>query len=319
MNMRQLIVLGLLLVSVGVVEGQTTAPHLVSRGSTEIPAIHRGMAGIWSQGALIVLSDRFSGGPVFQVYGRSGEEISQIQFTIPGAARINIYDDAFARGADGTLAVIGTAYTDDNRGTTFLAALSPDGQQKTVVRLSPFFPSAVTVASDGTLWVAGHQWEEGKPKDHSQNLIRRYDKTGKLLDSFMPWSTVNDAPHTLAPDAMSTLAGYEGRVAWYSRPARTYIEFYLDGKVVRRVETPEVDKESVVTFAACDDATYLGVSALATDKRLPSWGIYELGRQKTEWKYVPQEGTWGFLHGCDANRLASRTNKTTISWLGRTE
>lgn len=315
--MRQLIALLLFLVSVGVAEGQTAAPQLVSQGSTQVPPIQRGMAGIWSQGAWIVLSDRFSDAPVFGFYGRSGEEISRIQFTIPGASRINIYDNAFARGSDGTLAVIGSAYTDDNRGTTFLAALSPDGQRKTVVRLSPFYPNAVTVASDGTFWVAGHQWEEGKPNDRSQNLIRRYDRTGSLLGSFMSWSTVSDAPHTLAPDTMSILATYEGRVAWYSRVARSYIEFSLDGKVVRRVETPEVDNGTMADLVACEDAVYLGLAVLGSDKRLPSWGIYELGRQKTEWKYIPQEGKWGYLYGCDANRLASTTDQTKVSWLAR--
>ncbi|HEY6946693.1 MAG TPA: hypothetical protein VI431_16265 [Candidatus Acidoferrum sp.] len=316
--MRQLILLGFFLVSAGVGEGQM-APQLVSRGSTEIPALQHGTAGIWSHGAWIVLSDRFSSAPLFWMYDSVGNEISKIQFTVPGAARINIYDNAFARGSDGTLAVIGTAYTNDTRGTTFLAALSPDGQQEMVVRLSPFFPNAVTVASDGTFWVAGHQWEGNKPRDHSQNLIRRYDKSGKLLGSFMPWSTINDAPHTLPPDALSTLAASEGRVAWYSRLARTHIEFSLDGKVVRRVETPEVDNASVTSLAVCEDATFLGVSALATDKRKASWGIYELGGHESEWKYMPQEETWGYLHGCEANRVASRTSQTTILWLAKTE
>jgi hypothetical protein len=90
---------------------------------------------------------------------------------------------------------------------------------------------------------------------------------GKLLGSFMPWSAVNDTPHTLAPDAISSLASHERRVAWYSQPARTYIEFSLDGEIIRRVETPEIDKESVVSLAVCEDTVYLGVSALATDKR----------------------------------------------------
>jgi len=271
---------------------------------------------------MIVISNRRSSSPTIQLFGRSGEAISNVSFTIPGASRINIYDDAFSRGADGTLAVIGTAYTDDNRGTTFLAVLSPDGQQRTVVRLSPFFPNAVTVAADGTLWVAGHSWEKGKPKDHSQNLLRRYDKSGKLLNTFMAWSEVNNTPHTFAPDAFSTLAAFGDRIAWYSRPARTYMEFSLDGKLVRRIETPEVDKDSIVTFAACTDAAYLGVSLLATDKRLSSWGIYELGGQGTEWKYLHQEGTWGLLTGCDSSHLASRTSKTgktKLSWLSRPE
>jgi len=307
----------LLLLLASVSTGQS-AMNLTSQGSIEVPAFHRGMAGTWSQGALVVMSDRFSSAPSFRMYDRSGKETSNISLTIPNAARINIYDNAFARSADGTLAVIGTASTDDNRGTTFFAAISPSGE-KLIVRLSPFFPNAVTIASDGTYWIAGHQWQEGQPQDRSQNLFRRYDQNGKLLDSFLPWATVNDVPHTLAPDANSVLVSSGKRVVWYARNSRTYIEFSLDGRIVKRVQAPDIDQGTVTSLAVCDHATYIGASVLASDKRVASWGLYEISEQAKDWTFLPQAKTWGFLHGCDGNTVLSHDGPTTISLLSKPE
>ena len=137
-----------------------------------------------------------------QSFGRGTEPeklLSEITFTFPGAYHINIYSNSFARGADGSLAIIGTADTNDAGGIRFLACVSPDGQQ-TIVRLSDFFPYAATIATDGTIWVAGAN--SSAQHGQLQNLIRRYDKTGALLGSFIPWST----PQKTLPPPVSSSA-----------------------------------------------------------------------------------------------------------------
>ncbi len=148
----------------------------------------------WTNGSFVFVQDRYSSTPLLRFFDRNGTQLSEFKFSIPGGGLINLYDHAVALGLDNSLAIIGTAYTDDSRGAMFVAWVSPDRKQQTVTRTSPFFPEAVTIASDGTIWVAGHETkEENQKRDYSRPLIRRYDKTGKLLGSFLPWSSVDTA------------------------------------------------------------------------------------------------------------------------------
>src|SRR5713101_131721 len=166
-----------------------TADALTPTGSAQMPlTINKDRIAVWSGGALVFVQDRFSDAPIFRILDRNGAQLSEFRFSIPGAVLINIYDNSVARGSDGALAIVGTAYSDDSRGSMFVAWVSPDGQQQTIIRTNPFFPEAVTLASDGTIWIAG---QEGR--DYSRPLIRRYDKTGKLLGSFIPWSRLGTA------------------------------------------------------------------------------------------------------------------------------
>jgi hypothetical protein len=318
--MKRRILISMLLGFAPTVYSQTPTSHFIVRGSMELPkAASHDQSRVWNQGAMIVVSDRHSDAPILKVINRSGDEILNTRFTIPGAALINIYPRSITRGADGTMALIGSVYSNDSQGATFLAILSPDAQRQTILRLSPFAAHTVTIGSDGAIWVAGHTWEDGKPADHNQNLIRRYNKSGELLQSLMLWSDINDEPHTPAPDDGSTLAAFGDRVAWFSGTSRTYIEFSLDGKILRRVKTPEFEKNNQVSFAACDDASYLGVTVPATSKRDSSWGIYELARTGEDWKYFAQPNPWGSLHGCDQNHLAARTDTNRVVWLGKND
>ena len=204
-----------------------TPDELTVKGSTEVPfAVSTDTHAVWSGGALLVAQDRFSGAPVFQVFDREGKQLSQFTFTMSGAGLINIYDHSFARGLDGSLAIIGSAYSGDSRGAAFLAWVSSDGQEQVVVRTSPFIPRALTVASDGTIWVAGKEEKvPGEEPDRSQHVIRHYDKTGKMLGSFISWSSLGIEPHTLHPAENSILISSRDRIGWYSPDAHTYIEF----------------------------------------------------------------------------------------------
>jgi hypothetical protein len=59
---------------------------------------------------------------------------------IPGARRINIYQNMFSRGPDGFIAVSGSAYQDDNTASAFVGLISPDGLNQNIIRTSPMLP-----------------------------------------------------------------------------------------------------------------------------------------------------------------------------------
>jgi hypothetical protein len=58
------------------------------------------------------------------VYNQSGELLQRVTIEIPGAGRLLVLSGWFARGANGYLAVVGTA-SDERLGTGFLDIVSP--------------------------------------------------------------------------------------------------------------------------------------------------------------------------------------------------
>jgi hypothetical protein len=289
-------------------------------GSTQlsIEALGSDAFGVWSGGALLVVKDRFSGAPTFSAFDREGKLISQFTFTIPEARVHIVFDHDFARGADGSLAIVGSAYTADSRGTTFLARVSPDGANQTIVRLSPFDPRAVTVAMDGTIWVAGFErTEQGQEPDLSQNVIRRYDKTGKLVGSYIPWSSLQ-VDGRRRPTDDSILVSSKDRVGWYSPFAHTYMEFSSDGTLLGRFRTDDRARNILLSTALCDDGGLFLEAPINNDKgpRHTGFAIYTLDRARGEWSsFARPDEKWGRLYGCDGTSIASVADLTTIRWL----
>jgi hypothetical protein len=293
---------------------------LAERGSTQLssPALGPDTTAVWSGGALVVVQGRFSGSPTFSTFDREGGLISKQTFTIPEGRVHAVFDHDFARGVDGSLAIVGLGYTADSRGTTFLARVSPDGTNQTIVRLSPFVPRAVTVAVDGTIWVAGFErTEEGQEPDLSQDVIRSYDKTGKLIGSYVPWSSLQVDFHN-RPAEDSILVSSKDRVAWYSPFAHTYMEFSLDGTVLGRFRTDDRPRNVLLSIALCDDGGLFLEAPVYNDRGRQQAGftIFALERARGEWSsFARPDAKWGTLYGCDGTRIASEAGPSTITWL----
>src|ERR1700693_456700 len=253
---RYVVSLLLILLLSGELAGRAaTADVLTSAGFMQMPfTITDGAYAIWTGGKFVFVQDRFSAAPLFRFFDRNGTQISQFTLSIPGASLINLYDNSVALGLDGSLAIVGTAYSDGSTGGMFVAWVSSDRQEQTIIRTSPFLPAAVTLASDGTIWVAGHDSNpQQKEGDYSQRLIRRYDKTGKLLGSFIPWSILATDRTTL-PYAGSVLVPLKNGVGWYSLRSHTYVEFSSDGSVINRFKSaPHQEVRELSSVAVCDD------------------------------------------------------------------
>jgi hypothetical protein len=297
--------------------GPAAADSLTPAGSAEMPfTLVSGTIALWSGGAFVFVRDRFSGAPTFRFFDRNGTQVSQFTFSIPEASLINIYDNSVALGLDGSVAIVGTAYTDDSRAGMFVAWVSPDRQKQTIIRTSPFFPRAVAVASDGTIWVAGDVTKERHEKpDYSQHLIRRYDKMGTLLGSFTPWSSLGTDLPAFPPTVNSVLLPLKDRVGWYSPGSHTYIEFSLDGSVANRFKSAPHPEHDLIHVALCDDGSLFASTRITRGEQQTNWGIFALDRQRGEWSLIPRNESWGILFGCDGTRLAAATDFKTISWL----
>ena len=164
------------------------------------------------------------------------------------------------------------------RRASFLAIVSPDGSRQKFVQLSPYLPYSVTLARDGTIWVVGSHREGNVPVVHEQDLIRRYDKSGTLLDSFITWGSMETTGHN-DPAMRSVLMATNDRVGWYSKHAHTYMKFSLDQKVITRVKSWTSSAEQPPDWPALWDDGSVFVGEQAQSARETHWGIFALDRQ----------------------------------------
>ncbi len=185
---------------------------------------------VWSNGALVTFVSNRTISPEILSFDNGGRQLPTLRLTIPDSDMIDL-DDA-SGGPNGVVAVCGTAYDRSGRGSGFFALLNANGGMATVVRLFPYYPSRITVASDGSIWTAGLEVTNSKDSTPpASGVIRRFDSTGKMTGSFVPRSTIASPQMVLS----GMLRSARGRVGWYTGPiggpGSQYYEFLADGMV----------------------------------------------------------------------------------------
>ena len=115
---------------------------------------------------------------VVKVYGPDGH--ASVTLTVQ-LAKAGVYDVAV--DSDGSFVV--AAGSDGSGGVVMFDA---SGAQTAVIDTGTYTPWHVTIAPDHSIWVMGH--ECCIPKDF--NRVRRYSRTGDLLESFLPVAKLGD-------------------------------------------------------------------------------------------------------------------------------
>jgi hypothetical protein len=253
-----------------------------------------------------------SDAPMLLTYDKTGRLVQRISFRIPGASAINIYNQTFARGVDGSFAISGSAYTNDSRATVFLAWISPDGSEQVVTRTAPYVARAVTVAPDGVIWTAGHDSSNGSEINPDHLIVRRFDRTGRLLGGAIPRSEFSIERH---PAANSYLISSDTRIGWYSEIGEIYIEFALDGLELYRSHIDSVEEVTLGGIALCRDNS-LWASTLHNKDMSAAISLFD--RQSGHWITSIQLGRVLDLYGCDDEGLITLKKPHTLDWLSRT-
>lgn len=267
---------------------------------------------VWNWGAVVSVENARSEAPTIQTMSRTGS-FTRSTLSIPGVRLVNIYSGRFARGPDGSLAVTGSAYTDDSRAASFLLLISRDGKQQKFVQLSPFVAGAVTIASDGTIWAAGREIVAGKELNPNHHVVRRFDPAGRMMASLIPRSSLVTKPGYEHPVEYSYLVSSKDRVGWYSEATGTYREFALDGTQINQFDTPSTT--GMPGIALCDDGNLFVSSGYRRPTGEKGWGIYVLVRDRGIWTFGPRSEKWGTLLGCDGTKVVSMTDVATVAWL----
>src|SRR5581483_3394309 len=134
----------------------------------------------------------------------------------------------------GTIFLCGTAYDREGSDAAFLASISPSNEGVNVVRTAPYTPYHLALAPDGTVWTVGIEMDNfvEPAASRDKDVVRHFDRTGKLLASFVPRSTFESHSSII----YGYLAATIDRLGWYTGlefgPSE-YIEISRDGVVSR--------------------------------------------------------------------------------------
>lgn len=252
------------------------------------------LTGIWMRGHYLCARPLESSEITrMEAYDATGRLEQHVDLRIPGATILATAPRRFARAADGTWAVSGVAYDNDNRSAGFLAILKDDGRKQTLVQTSPYVATAVTIATDGTIWTAGSEDFDRHTVARNYNIIRRFDQNGTSIGEEIPRDSIDSRAD---PASINQLLASRSVVGWYSRSASIYLEFSLKGRVLTRtpVVLPPDDRPGVprvATAALCNNGE-LWVSYWESGKQ---WLLDPKGSSAR--KEIMKEPS--YLYGCD--------------------
>jgi hypothetical protein len=307
-----------LLYAISIIASPRHADTLTVRRTVPSPfTLANGSFAEWTGDNLVLVENRFSDSPTLTSFDREGNEISKFNFTIPRAGLIDLFDNSVVFGKDGSVALAGTAFSNDSRGAAFVAWVSPDRQHQTLMRPTGFHPQAVTMTSDGAIWVSGYlkTTQPGEKLDDTHERILRYDRSGSLLGSVSPLPNANpDSDYAHRGRPPSILVPLPDRIGWYFAGARAYIEFSFDGSPLNRFKTPEHRIADLIDVAACRNGDVFATTSIIGSGGA-HWGIFSLNRERGDWTLSTREEKWGRLFGCDGTQLVAMTDFHNISWL----
>jgi hypothetical protein len=268
----------------------------------------------WSNGALIDVQDRHTTHPLVWILQRQGS--STVPFSISGAQSMNIYD--WDRGTDGSVWLSGSAIDGNGSASSFVAWISPDQTTSNVIRTSLYRPGQIAIAPDGTLWTAGLELAstDASALNPTGGVIRHFDRTGNLLNSFVPQSTIQNASILLSPANQFRASG--GFVAWYSPKGARCVELSTSGATLMDIAVPVPgNPKSQVGGLGLTPTGDLFVSATWPAAQAQgssgSYSVFILSKSAAAWLPVLQRSTtlgarsqlgdFGHIYGVDGTSL----------------
>jgi hypothetical protein len=261
-------------------------------------------------GALIIVEHNGLAAPTIHSFDITGAEMPPIVLAISGANATRI--ESVAYGKDGTYAACGRALDANGRGGNgFVAWISPDRQNTKVIQTFPYVPYSIVMTADGSTWTQGFEIANGRESDPAVNLehgiIRRFDKSGNLLSSYIPRSTIRRGTFGLEQGLLAASKDYIG---WYANREHAYREVTSDGKIASYPGIGPSDSKWEVTGLAITDSGDVIISATERIPNRIGSRLYRLDKSHRAWLRLDlPNGTAApmpdkpYLLGADGNRL----------------
>lgn len=257
-------------------------------------------------------------------------EIAHNTLSIPGAARVLIYDIAAA--PDGTMAIAAGAMLTDVEGTPLLAWLSGGGSIARVVRTGDFVTKFICFSADGNLWALGRDKRFDLAARPSYDTVRVYGSDGRLVRSLLPIESFGSYMEldyvqrsVIHPAMHAQLKASKDRVGLYSRAAGVWIEMALDGRILGRwgaVHAP--GSQETIHVALTDSGRVFAALQLnqpVAGSRMPRSSSFVLDKQSGTWTRIDDTAVLDprnrnvLLYGSDGNRLVMSSRSPEFIWV----
>lgn len=296
--------LGMLLVEVAAFGGIVVAAdapgiHLVRDGGTDQidplnNQLRRGLN--WSHGAYIFEDNLAGEPPMFYTLDRDGTWVHTARFEYSGAGRFLVY--AFDRMSDGTVMFAGGIETAPRAVSPFIAWISSDGHLQGMTPTGDYLPRTLAVGPDDTIWTLGYEVDQSDPDwqiKKEANVLRHFDRSGKLIGSEFPYSEFRHSTNSLA-SSVGRLAVSRDRIGWYGGigSKSVYVEIALPSLSIKAY--PGAPTKAVKTGLAVGFAiSSSGVASVSIENDLPSARTnYILDRPASKWVPVEVPPMGGF-------------------------
>jgi len=271
----------------------------------------------FSGNAFLRLRGNQSPSPSIEALDPQGNLQGFTSIVVPDARVTAIY--GFSRGNDGSVAASGWSESYDGKTAFFVAVIPGADQAPTIIRTNSYAAHELVIAADGTVWTVGNvmnRKSELPDADPKGGTVRHYDRSGKLLESFFPYSALNDQVRVM----MGFVAASRDRIGWISTGdphggkdrLGAYVEFSAGGSKVDEYPLPPIAPQlGAVLFglALTDDGSAFATVLVAKDKEQ----MFSLNRSTRGWEPVSPpglaSGTW-FLSGASGNTVAVWTMYT---------
>lgn len=257
----------------------------------------------WSGKVFLAIEANESRSPTICIASKDGL-IERRSFQIPNVGYIFVYD--VTGSIDGTIALVGSTFSNDSQLGSFVARISPDRKDTIITPVRPYIPRKVTIAADGSLWTVGWIMNEATRDRRENNILKRFDATGKLTVTLRPVIVRTKGQSISPPDMpdISTLRSSRDRIAWLSS-SNEYFEFSTDVREITHLDGPPLTEKNhrPVTMALSDDNQVFS-GAQGTDR----WVLWTLDRKKNEWTSIETSDgllQWGELLGFDQDMLVT--------------
>jgi len=243
---------------------------------------------VWSGGLLLRFEDNLTSSPLIDIVDRNLKH-DTLSFDIKGASMINIR--SVAAGADGTILVGGSAFSPDSKRAGFIARISEDLKNRTIIQTEPFCAESVALATDGTIWAVGLIFDGAEGRNNTHNVIQRYDASGARLSSKQVPDAMAWTGTPVTADLASRLLASRDRVGWLTN-ASQYIEYTLGGDELNRFWPPEgMNQQGVLDGVALSSNNDLilgrkgarGTEFLALDRAAKAWHPVSLSGRTSDY------------------------------------
>lgn len=249
--------------------------------------------------------------PAVYTHDGNGKRRTTTLITIPGSRDVVLSDAAVSPA--GEVVVAGDATAFDGRQAPFLMFIDRTGKPGALIRTSPWWPSQLCFAPDGTLWALGRESDENGAEKPSYNALRQYGRDGLLVKSMLARDMLgsNRRPGQFPRWLIAAAAGVVGV---YSNSSREWIELSPEtGAITGRwqgVNTAGAIKRVAIVASG-------QVFVVADDKHAPAGksraSVHRLTKETATW--VPVAGMNRLLLGADGESLVALTAPYGVTWV----